>query len=116
MSGADTTAKAAATQLRPYQWRPGQSGNPRGGKKGARRKLADAFCRDMLEAWEDGGPAIIRAAAIKNPVAFIQVIAHIMPKDFQLELEAGPNFKALWAALAEGKLPDYDTAAAETDD
>lgn len=104
--------RRALTQFRPgAQWR----GNTKGRGKGTRNKVADAFCRDLLELWEEHGPSILRAAALKNPVQFIQVIAHIIPRDFQLDLEAGPAFRGLWAALADGKVPEMPADVVEDD-
>ena len=92
-------------QLAPYKWEPGKSGNPKGRPKGSRNKLAEAFCYDVFELWKEHGKGILVEATRRNPVAMCQIVASMMPKDHQLTVEAGPGFRALWEALAAGKVP-----------
>lgn len=86
-------------------WKPGQSGNPKGRPKGSRNKLSEAFVSDLYQLWQEGGVALMRAAAMKSPVAMVQVVASLVPKDFNLKHEAGPSFRALWEGLATGRIP-----------
>jgi hypothetical protein len=73
-------------------WRPGQSGNPKGRPKGSRHKLCEDFIRDLQELWEAHGSDILFAAAKKNPVDIVKVIALLAPKDVKVELGASEAF------------------------
>jgi hypothetical protein len=61
------------------QWKPGQSGNPAGRPKGSRNKLEETFLADLLAAWEKGGKDYIVAAAAKDPLGIVKVVASLMP-------------------------------------
>lgn len=68
-----------------------------------------------MEANEKGkttGVQVLRDVAKDRPVAFMTAVGNLVPKDFQVNLGAGEGFKALWQALATGKLPQ----PTETDD
>ena len=82
MSTASTEKKHS--NLRP--WQPGQSGNPEGRKKGSRNKLGEAFLEDMLHAWESQGPTAIQKVIEKKPEVFLKVVADLMPKDVNLNV------------------------------
>ena len=109
---ATNTARAASQQRGLTPWKPGQSGNPAGRVKGTRNKLSEAFVSDLYKLWLDktdsgdtGGVELLRMAAKEDPVAVVKVVASLVPKDFNLNHEVGPNFRALWEALAAGKVP-----------
>lgn len=66
----------------PYQ--PGQSGNPAGRKMGSRQKLTEKFIDDLADHYErEGAKAILRVAE-ENPVAYLQIICRLLPKDITL--------------------------------
>lgn len=65
--------------LRP-PWKPGQSGNPAGRPKGSRSKLENIFLDDLLAHWQEHGKQAIQAAALKDPVGYVKVVASLMPK------------------------------------
>lgn len=66
---------------------PGQSGNPAGRPKGARSKLSEAFLDDLLVAWESQGPVVIQRVIEKRPQDFLKVVASLMPKDLNLNVD-----------------------------
>lgn len=80
-------AKRTAEQLKPYRWKPGQSGNPNGRPKNAKQKLSDSFLADMLEAWEAKGKSAINQVIKERPHEFLKVVAAIVPKE--LHVKAG---------------------------
>ena len=66
----------------------GVSGNLAGRPKGARSKLGEAFIEDMLAEWETNGPAAIRVVRETKPDAYLKVVAMILPKDLNVNINA----------------------------
>lgn len=63
----------------------GNSGN--GGRpKGSRNKLGEAFIEDMLADWEANGPAAIRQVREEKPDAYLKVVASILPRDLNVNI------------------------------
>lgn len=84
----DETAKTPAQQLKPYQWKPGQSGNPKGRPQNAKQVLSDAFLADMLEAWKSKGKQAIDRVIEERPHEFIKAVGAIVPKDINVKTSA----------------------------
>lgn len=64
---------------------PGNNGF--GGRpKGSRNKLGEAFLEDMLHAWESRGPEAIEAVINTKPDAFLKVVAMLMPKEMNVNI------------------------------
>ena len=64
---------------------PGNSGF--GGRpKGSRNKLGEAFLEDMLADWEANGPAAIREVRETKPDAYLKVVASILPRDLNVNI------------------------------
>lgn len=68
--------------LKPFK--PGQSGNPNGRKKGSRNKLGEDFLSDALAAWNKHGPEALTAMATEEPAKFCSMIAGILPKELNV--------------------------------
>ena len=77
----DNTEKKQRNLI-PYK--PGQSGNPKGRPKGSRNKLSEQFFRDLCDVWEAFGKPALMAMAWTDPVAFVRVVAQLMPKDVEV--------------------------------
>ena len=82
---ADNTA---AKQLAPYQFKPGQSGNPAGRPKSARSKIAEDFLKDVQAEWESHGAVAISDMREKNPGDFVKMVASLLPKEMNLNINS----------------------------
>ena len=76
-------AEGTLKALQPYQWKPGQSGNPKGPPPGSRRKLSEEFLADLHAAWRAYGRPALMTAAFTDPVSFVRVVASLMPKELE---------------------------------
>lgn len=82
---ADTDpAQSQQRGLRP--WRPGQSGNPKGREKGSRNKLGEEFIKDVLADWQEHGAQAVKDTREKDPVAYVRVVASILPRDINFRV------------------------------
>jgi len=70
-----------------HQFKPGNPGRP----KGSRNKLGEAFLKDMLEAWVKLGPDAINRVIAKKPEDFMKVVASLLPKDFNVNVNPLEN-------------------------
>ncbi len=89
-------------QLKPHQFKPGQSGNPNGRGKGSRTKLAESFILALQEKFNTHGEQVLDYMIANEPVAFIELVASIVPKNFQVKMEADDNFVDLLAFVSKG--------------
>ena len=65
---------------------PGVSGNPAGKPKGARTKLGEQFLSALQEDFEANGVAAIQTVRETRPQDYLKVIASLMPKDLNLNV------------------------------
>jgi hypothetical protein len=69
----------------PFQ--KGNSGRP----KGSRNKLGEDFIADMHEAWVTQGASVIEEVIKKRPQDFLRVVASLLPKDFNINVNPSEN-------------------------
>lgn len=77
-------ASKRAAHLTAHQFKPGQSGNPQGRKKGCRPQLCEAFLEDLLAFWQSHGDELLARALQENPAGVLATIARLLPRDFEL--------------------------------
>ena len=65
------------------QFKPGQSGNPKGRPQGSRNKLSEEFLADLHASWQLFGRAALMTAALTDPVSFVRVVASLMPRELE---------------------------------
>jgi hypothetical protein len=83
-------------------WRPGQSGNPRGRPKGARNRLGTAFLEALEADFNQFGPQAIAQVREKKPEVYIKVVADLLPKEANINVEASEAFVNLWRRISDG--------------
>lgn len=64
---------------------PGNSGGP-GKPKGARNKLGEAFIQALHEDFTEHGVAAIQAVRAEKPDQYLKVIASLLPKEMNLNV------------------------------
>ena len=79
-------------------WKKGQSGNP-GGRSKARQELGDAFIRVLRSDWEEHGAATVIEMREKDPVAYVKVVAAMLPE--QVEHDVGEGLAALLSGISD---------------
>jgi hypothetical protein len=79
-------------------WQKGQSGNP-GGRNKAREELGASLLRVLRSDFEEHGAYAVIAAREKDPVAYLKVVAALLPQ--QMELDVGVGLAALLSGLSD---------------
>jgi hypothetical protein len=94
-------------------FKPGQSGNPKGRPKGARNRLGTQFLEALEADFNQFGPQAIAQVREKKPEVYMRVVADLLPKEANINVEAGEAFVNLWRKISEGL---GDELAAQIDD
>ena len=101
------------------QFKPGQSGNPKGRPQGSRNKLSEEFFRDLCDAWQAFGKPALMTAAWTHPVEFVRVVASLIPRELEATItpvtERMSNAQ-LEAIIARGLQSGLDPAATDEDE
>ena len=86
--------------LKPFK--PGQSGNPKGRPKGARNRLGTQFLEALEADFNKHGAEAIEQVRQKKPEVYIKVVADLLPKEANINVEAGEAFVKLWGRISDG--------------
>ena len=78
-NGADTGKPKPPVE---HQFKPGNPGRP----KGARNKLGEQFIEALQQDFEEHGIAAIQVVRAEKPDQYLKVIASLMPKDINLNV------------------------------
>jgi hypothetical protein len=82
----DTAVKLPAHLRDDLKFQPGQSGNPKGRPKGARNALGELFLEAMHDDFLEHGAAAIIAVRTEKPDQYLKVVASILPKDLNINV------------------------------
>ena len=94
----DSTEKKLRN-LRPFK--PGQSGNPKGRPKGARNRLGTQFLEALEVDFNQYGSKAIALVREKRPEIYVRVVADLLPKEANINVEAGEAFAELWRRISD---------------
>ena len=98
----DTADPTAPKQLEPFCFKPGQSGNPKGRPKGARNRLGTQFLEALEADFNQFGAQAIALVREKKPEIYMRVVADLLPKEANINVEAGEAFVNLWRRISDG--------------
>ena len=83
-------------------FKPGQSGNPKGRPKGARNRLSTQFLEALEADFNQFGPQAVALVRERKPDIYIRVVAGLLPKEANINVEANEAFVELWRRISDG--------------
>jgi hypothetical protein len=103
MSRAKRISEGTEKKLRNLKpFKPGQSGNPKGRPKGARNRLGTAFLKALESDFNQFGSQAIIQVREKKPEVYMRVVADLLPKEANINVDAGEAFVELWRKISDG--------------
>lgn len=102
---AEGTEGNQSVDQKPWQFKPGQSGNPLGRPKGSRNRFCKAMLDDFTEVWREGGKAALTQMRDEKPNEFVRAALHWVPEQYDIGDNTQTAFRQLWEAWTTGKLP-----------
>lgn len=69
---------------KPWQFKPGQSGNPSGRVKGSRNKLGEDFLKTLHEDFKSHGKEAIEKCRTEEPLGYVRVCASLLPAEVKV--------------------------------
>ena len=74
----------------------------KGRAKGARNRLGTQFLEALEADFNKFGPQAIALVREKKPEVYIKVVADLLPKEANINVEAGEAFVQLWKKISDG--------------
>jgi Family of unknown function (DUF5681) len=97
-----TSKERQLAPLREHAFKPGQSGNPKGRPKGARNRLGTQFLEALEADFKKHGAQAIALVRERKPEVYMRVVADLLPKEANINVEAGEAFVQLWKKISDG--------------
>ena len=69
------------------QFKPGQSGNPAGRRKGTKHKLSENFIKVLAANFKEHGAAVVDAVRIEKPDVYLKIMASLVPRELHLKVD-----------------------------
>lgn len=91
-------------------WVKGQSGNPKGKHGHKREKISAAYLNDLATVWRKHGRAALEAAATTEPAQFAAIVARLLPKETDINLNLSLSERFI-NAIRNAALPTSPSAA-----
>jgi hypothetical protein len=74
---------AQLANLKPF--RPGQSGNPIGRKRGSRNKISEDFLSALADDFSQHGASIIAKVRKTRPHEYLKIVASVIPRELDVK-------------------------------
>lgn len=87
--------RGGGAHLAKTSWKPGQSGNPTGRPKGSKHKLSELFLADLQKWHAKHGMKAIEKVGREKPAELLKIIASIVPKQLDLDIQHGIQFQPI---------------------
>lgn len=100
--------KPTAAHLGPHRFQKGNIANPAGRPKGSRNKLGEAFLLALKEDFEEHGKRVIERVRRIDPTAYMKVVASLLPKEFDLNVNNENPYKDIPTPELLTKLRELD--------